>query len=114
MPTCVFCKIVAGESPAKIVFQDEQVTAFYDIHPAAPVHILITPNRHIASVNQLMDEDEALMGRLFTTAKRIAAQEGIAESGYRLIVNTNAHGGQTVFHLHMHLLGGSRMKYPMG
>ncbi|MCA1900108.1 MAG: histidine triad nucleotide-binding protein [Chloroflexi bacterium] len=114
MRDCVFCKIIAGESPAKIVFRDEQVTAFYDIHPVSPVHILITPNRHIASVNQLTEEDEALMGHLFTTAKRIAAQEGVAESGYRLIVNTNAHGGQTVFHLHMHLLGGSRMKYPMG
>jgi len=114
MSGCVFCKIAAGESPAKIVFRDEQVTAFHDIYPVSPVHILIMPNRHIASVNQLTDEDEALMGHLFITAKRIAAQEGVAESGYRLIVNTNAHGGQTVFHLHMHLLGGSRMKYPMG
>lgn len=114
MKDCMFCWIIDGESPAKIVFHDNQVTAFRDLNPAAPTHILIVPNKHIASVNQLADEDESLMGHLFTTAKRLAAQEGIAESGYRLIVNTNAHGGQTVFHLHLHLLGGSRMKYPMG
>lgn len=114
MNDCVFCAIIAGKSPARIVFHDGQVTAFRDLNPAAPTHILITPNKHIASVNQLTDEDEALMGHLFTTAKHLAAQEGIAESGYRLIVNTNSHGGQTIFHLHMHLLGGSRMKHPMG
>jgi histidine triad (HIT) family protein len=114
MKDCIFCRIIAGESPARIVFHDEQVTAFRDLNPAAPAHILIVPNKHIVSVNQLTDEDESLMGHLFTTAKRLAAQEGIAESGYRLIVNTNAHGGQTVFHLHLHLLGGSRMKHPMG
>lgn len=114
MKDCIFCRIIAGESPASIVFHDEQVTAFRDLNPATPTHILIVPNKHIVSVNQLTDEDESLMGHLFTTAKRLAAQEGIAESGYRLIGNTNAHGGQTVFHLHLHLLGGSRMKHPMG
>ncbi len=114
MKDCIFCRIVAGESPARIVFHDEQATAFRDLNPAAPTHILIVPNKHIVSVNQLADEDESLMGHLFTIAKRLATQEGIAESGYRLIVNTNAHGGQTIFHLHLHLLGGSRMKHPMG
>jgi histidine triad (HIT) family protein len=111
---CIFCKIIAGESPGTIVFRDEQATAFRDLRPAAPVHILIVPNKHIDSVNALEDEDEQLIGHLFTVARQIAAQEGIAEGGYRLIVNTNAHGGQTIFHLHLHLLGGPRMKHPMG
>lgn len=110
MTDCIFCKIVAGELPSVGVFRDEQVTAFRDIHPAAPTHILIVPNRHIDSVNALTTEDEPLIGRLFTAAKQIAAQEGIAEGGYRLVTNTNAHAGQTVFHIHMHLLGGARMK----
>ncbi|MBI5950989.1 MAG: histidine triad nucleotide-binding protein [Chloroflexi bacterium] len=114
MTGCIFCKIIAGESPGTIVFRDGQATAFRDLLPAAPVHILIVPNKHIDSVNALEDEDEQLIGHLFTVARRIAAQEGIAEGGYRLIVNTNAHGGQTIFHLHLHLLGGSRMKHPMG
>ena len=114
MTDCVFCKIIAGEIPSTNVFRDEQVTAFRDLHPAAPTHILIVPNRHIDSVNLLTSEDEPLIGRLFTTAKQLAAQEGIAESGYRLVVNTNAHAGQTVFHIHLHLLGGAPMKNAMG
>ncbi len=100
--------------PAPRVFRDEQVTAFRDLHPAAPTHILIVPNRHIDSVNMLADDDEPLIGHLFTVAKQIAAQEGIAESGYRLVTNTNAHAGQTVFHIHLHLLGGARMKSLVG
>ena len=111
---CIFCKIVAGEIPSTQVYRDEQVTAFRDINPAAPVHVLIVPNRHIASVNDLTAEDEPLIGHLFSVAKQIAAEEGIAESGYRLIVNTGPDGGQVVFHLHLHLLGGHRMKHPMG
>jgi histidine triad (HIT) family protein len=114
MTDCIFCRIITGELPGTIVFHDEQLTAFRDLNPAAPTHILIVPNRHIDSVNMLAEEDEQLIGHLFITAKQIAAQEGIAESGYRLIVNTNAHGGQTIFHLHMHLLGGARMKHAMG
>jgi len=114
MTTCIFCKIITGDYPSTNVFRDEQVTAFRDIHPAAPTHILIVPNKHIDSVNTLVDDDEQLVGHLFTVAKQIAAQEGIAENGYRLIINTNAHGGQTVFHLHLHLLGGTPMKYAMG
>lgn len=114
MTDCIFCKIVSGEIQGNIVFRDEQVTAFRDINPAAPTHILIVPNKHIDSVNMLIVDDEPLIGHLFTTAKDIAAQEGIAESGYRLIMNTNADGGQTVFHIHLHLLGGAPMKYPMG
>ena len=114
MTDCIFCKIIAGEIPSTNVFRNEQVTAFRDQRPAAPTHILIVPNRHIESVNSIVDDDEQLIGRLFTTAKQIAAQEGIAESGYRLMVNTNAHAGQTVFHIHLHLLGGAPMKHPMG
>ena len=114
MADCIFCRIIANEIPGTIVFRDEQVTAFRDLHPVAPTHILIVPNRHIDSVNMLTDEDEQLIGHLYTTARKIAAQEGIAESGYRLVTNTNAHGGQSVFHLHLHLLGGAPMKHAMG
>lgn len=114
MTACIFCKIVSNELHAKIVYRDEQVTAFRDIHPVAPVHILIIPNRHILSVNDLTPEDEPLLGRLFTVARQLVKQEGVDESGYRLIFNTGVHGGQTVFHLHMHLIGGQRMRHPMG
>ncbi len=111
---CIFCKIIAGEIPSTQVYRNERVTAFRDINPAAPVHVLIVPNRHIASVNDLTPEDEPLIGHLFSVAKQIAAEEGISESGYRLIINTGPDAGQVVFHLHLHLLGGHRMKHPMG
>jgi len=114
MSNCIFCQIIAGKSPSQMLYQDEQVSAFRDIHPVAPTHILLAPNRHIASVNDLTVEDELLMGHLFTVARQLARQEGIDQSGYRLIVNTGAHGGQTIFHLHMHLIGGQRMRFPMG
>lgn len=111
---CIFCRIIAGEIPSEKVYQDDRVTAFRDIRPVAPVHILIVPNKHIASVNEAEEADEAVLGRLLLTAKHLAAQEGIAESGYRLIINTGPHAGQVVFHLHLHLLGGQRMRHPMG
>ncbi len=114
MSDCIFCKIVQGDIPSTNVFRDEQVTAFRDLNPAAPTHFLIVPNKHIDSVNMLASGDEQLIGHLFTTAKQIAAQEGIAQSGYRLIINTNANAGQTVFHIHLHLLGGAPMQHPMG
>ncbi len=114
MTDCVFCKILAGDIPSTNVFRDEQVTAFRDLNPASPTHILLVPNKHIDSINVLTHEDEQLIGHLFTTAKQLAAQEGIAAGGYRLIINTNAQAGQTVFHIHLHLLGGAPMKYPMG
>lgn len=114
MTNCLFCKIAAGEARATLLYQDERVTAFRDIHPVAPTHVLIVPNKHIESVNQASAEDEAALGHLFVAARKIAEMEGISEGGYRLIVNTNANGGQTVFHLHMHLIGGQRMKHPMG
>jgi len=105
----IFSKIVRGELPADIVFRDEQVTAFRDISPQAPTHILIIPNKPIATVNDATQEDEATLGHLFVVAARLAEQEGIAQDGYRLIVNCNRDGGQIVFHLHMHLLGGRPM-----
>lgn len=114
MADCIFCKIVAGTSPANRVYQDDRVTAFRDIRPAAPTHLLIVPNRHIESVNDLTEADEALVGHLFSVARSLAQQEGIDRSGYRLITNTGPDGNQTVFHLHLHLLGGQRMRYPMG
>lgn len=102
----IFSKIIAKEIPADIVYEDELVLAFRDIAPSAPVHILIIPKSEIATVNDVTAADEAALGRLFTVAARIAEDEGIAQDGYRLIVNCNAHGGQEVFHLHMHLVGG--------
>ena len=105
----IFDRIITGELPADIVYRDELVTAFRDIHPLAPTHILIVPNKSIATVNDLTGEDEATAGRMLLAAAKIAAQEGIAESGYRLIINCNHDGGQEVYHLHLHLLGGRRM-----
>ncbi|MDE2858745.1 MAG: histidine triad nucleotide-binding protein [Chloroflexota bacterium] len=105
----IFSKIIAREIPADIVYEDDLVLAFRDISPQAPVHILIIPKQEIATVNDVSSGDEAAMGRLFTVAARIASDEGIAESGYRLIVNCNEDGGQEVFHLHMHILGGHRL-----
>ncbi|OGO76396.1 MAG: histidine triad nucleotide-binding protein [Chloroflexi bacterium RIFOXYC12_FULL_59_14] len=111
---CIFCKIVDGTAKAEIVFRDEQATAFRDIHPAAPTHILVVPNKHIESVNDIAPEDEPVLGHLYLVAKQIAKQEGIAADGYRLIVNTGANAGQVVFHLHLHILGGHRLRHPMG
>lgn len=105
----VFSKIISGEIPSTIIYKDELVTAFADIHPQAPTHILIVPNKEIATVNDVQPEDEAALGRLFIAARYIAQQQGIAASGYRLIVNCGADGGQEVYHIHMHLLGGRRL-----
>ena len=102
----IFSKIIAGDVPADIVYRDERVTAFRDTSPAAPTHILIVPNREIPTVNDLADEDEALAGHMLLVARDIAQSEGIAQSGYRLIVNCNRDGNQEVFHLHLHLIGG--------
>jgi histidine triad (HIT) family protein len=102
----IFSKIIRREVPAKILFQDDRVTAFEDINAKAPTHILIIPNKIIPSVNDVKPEDEALLGYLFVVAARLAREQGVAQDGYRLIVNCGRHGGQEVFHLHMHLLGG--------
>lgn len=111
---CIFCKIVAGEARADIYYRDDVVTAFRDIHPVAPQHLLIVPNKHIDSINELESADETTAGRLLLTAKKLAEQLGISQTGFRLIVNTGAHGGQVVHHLHVHLIGGQRMRFPMG
>jgi histidine triad (HIT) family protein len=108
MPT-IFSKIIAKEIPADIVYQDDRVTAFRDISPQAPTHILILPNKEIPTVNDIIEADEALLGHLFIVARQIAEQEGIAQDGYRLLINCGSHGGQEVFHLHMHLLGGRKL-----
>jgi histidine triad (HIT) family protein len=105
----IFSKIIRREIPSDIVYQDELVTAFRDIHPQAPTHILIVPNKLIPTTNDVTAEDELALGRLFTVAAKIARQEGIAESGYRLLINCNRDSGQEVYHLHMHLLGGRKL-----
>jgi histidine triad (HIT) family protein len=111
---CVFCKIVAGELPADKVYQDEWVTAFRDIHPLAPTHILIVPNKHLTSTNDLTDDHTAMAGRMLTLVPQLAKKEGIEERGYRLIMNTGPDGNQVVMHVHLHLLGGHPMKHRMG
>jgi histidine triad (HIT) family protein len=111
---CLFCKIISGDIPSDQVYQDERVTAFRDINPKAPTHILIVPNEHIASVNELSEQDKDLIGHMFLVEKRLAQQEGVAQSGYRTIINTGPDSGQEVQHLHLHLLGGQRMRHPMG
>ncbi len=108
MPT-IFSKIIAREIPSDIVYQDDRVTAFKDIHPQAPVHVLIVPNKEIPTVDDVTPEDEALLGHMFVVAKQIARDQGIDESGYRLLINCKGDGGQEVNHLHMHLLGGRRL-----
>lgn len=111
---CVFCKIVAGESPGQVVYQDDHATAFHDSRPAVPIHILIVPNKHIASISEMRPEDEPLIGHLFSVAKEIAEKENVSRSGYRLIINNGPDANQTVYHVHLHLLGGRPVRYPMG
>ncbi len=111
---CIFCQIVANQATANILYRDQQVTAFRDAHPVAPTHLLIVPNRHIESLNDLQDEDEALVGYMFAVARRLAAKEGVDQSGYRLVLNTRSEAGQSILHLHLHLLGGRPMHWPPG
>ena len=113
-PDCLFCKIVAEEIDADVAFENENVVAFRDINPQAPTHILIIPRTHIATINDLAAEHAGLVGELFLAAAAIARNEGIAEDGYRVTMNCNAGAGQTVFHLHLHLLGGRQMTWPPG
>lgn len=103
---CIFCQIAARTRPAAILFQDDLVTVFENIDPKTPVHLLIIPNQHLSSVNDVQAGDEAALGRMFSVARRMAAESGLEQSGYRLVVNTGPDAGQTVFHLHMHLIGG--------
>jgi histidine triad (HIT) family protein len=107
--TTIFSKIIAGEIPADKIFQDDRVTAFKDINPQAPVHILIVPNKEIPTVNDVTEEDEATLGHMLVVAKQIAREQGIAENGYRLIINCGDDGGQEVYHLHLHLMGGRKL-----
>ncbi|PCS22713.1 HIT domain-containing protein [Candidatus Enterovibrio escicola] len=102
----IFSKIIRKEIPADVVYQDDLVTAFRDITPIAPHHLLIIPNKLIPTINDLEEDDEAAMGRMFTVARKLAKEEGIDKDGYRLIINCNAHGGQEIYHVHMHLVGG--------
>ena len=114
MNGCIFCKIVAGQAPAAILYRDELAVAFRDIHPVGPTHVLVVPNRHIVSVNDLTPGEESLVGHLVFIAGQIARQEGIDQSGFRLILNTGPDSGQAVFHLHLHVIGGRPMRFPMG
>lgn len=114
MNKCTFCKIISGELPGQIIYQDGETTAFRDIHPVAPTHILVVPNKHIESINKISPRDEKLVGHLFFVASELALNEGIANSGYRLIINTGRDANQTIYHLHLHLIGGQPVRYPMG
>jgi histidine triad (HIT) family protein len=111
--SCVFCQIVSGETATQFLYRDDLVTAFQDIHPIASTHLLIVSNRHIESVNDLEAGDEELVGHMVLAAKQLATREGFAGRGYRLILNTGAHGGQTVSHLHLHLLGGPLARFAL-
>lgn len=114
MSECLFCKIAAGEIPAKTVFKDEKVVAFEDINPQAPTHVLIIPRKHIPTVLDLTDEDQELVGCLYTVANQIAAERALTEDGFRLVTNCKRAAGQEVFHLHIHLLGGRNFRWPPG
>ena len=114
MSDCLFCGIVEGKIKGNIVYQDDSVVAFKDINPKAPVHVLIIPRKHVAGVLDLTADDGALIGHIFAVAARLAREQGIAESGFRVVVNSGADAGQSVFHLHYHLLGGRRMTWPPG
>ena len=114
MSDCLFCKIIAGDIPADVVYQNEHVLAFKDINPQAPIHILIVSKRHIATLNDLTAEDAELVGQLYLAAKQVALDQNVAERGYRTLVNCNRDGGQDVFHIHLHLLAGRRLGWPPG
>jgi histidine triad (HIT) family protein len=111
---CIFCKIVAGEMPSRIVYQDDRVVAFEDVNPQAPHHVLLVPREHLDSLNDVSKADEALVGHLFRVAAGLADQWGVGETGFRTVVNTGPHAGQSVFHLHVHLLAGRGMGWPPG
>jgi histidine triad (HIT) family protein len=111
---CIFCKIVAGEIPAAKIYEDERAVAFRDINPQAPTHALVIPRAHVASLNEASEADETLLGHLLLVAARVARDEGHADGGYRTVINTGAGAGQTVFHIHVHLLGGRSLTWPPG
>ena len=112
MESCLFCRIAKRELPSKTAYEDEHVYAFHDIAPQAPVHILICPRKHIATLNDVTVEDAALLAHMFQVAQKLAGQHGVDQKGYRTVFNVNAEAGQTVFHLHLHVIGGRRLSWP--
>ena len=114
MSDCIFCKIIAGDIPAEIVYQNDDVLAFRDLNPQAPLHVLVIPKKHIATINDMTATDAELVGKLYLAAQQIARQEGVADDGYRTVMNCNELAGQTVFHMHLHLLAGRAMNWPPG
>jgi len=111
---CLFCKILAGEIPADIVYESDTAIAFRDINPQAPTHVLIIPRKHISTINDIENDDQAIVGSLYSAAREIAAAEGLSDAGYRTVMNCNEAAGQTVFHIHLHLLGGRALTWPPG
>jgi histidine triad (HIT) family protein len=111
---CLFCRIIAGEVPAEIVHQDERSIALRDINPQAPIHVLVIPREHIESLDEATQRDESMLGHLLRVAARVANEAGLSENGYRTVINTGAGSGQSVFHLHLHILGGRQMNWPPG
>ena len=112
--SCLFCRIIAGDIPAKIVYQDEKVIAIEDINPVAPLHLLLMPRKHISSTLELAPEDDQVTGHVFRVAAELARERGLAEDGFRIVTNTNSAAGQTVFHIHFHLLAGRSLQWPPG
>ena len=114
MADCLFCRIVEKKLPAKIVHEDADAVAFEDVNPQAPTHVLVIPRKHIATINDLAPEDDAVVGEMYRVAAAVARQRGIAETGWRTVMNANRDAGQSVFHIHLHVLGGRRMRWPPG
>lgn len=114
MTDCLFCKIIAAEIPADILYEDDDVLVFRDVNPVSPTHALAIPKKHISSLNELERTDGELIGKMHLAAKRVATDEGIDQQGYRTVINTGANGGQTVFHIHLHILGGRQLNWPPG
>ncbi|NNC77029.1 MAG: histidine triad nucleotide-binding protein [Woeseiaceae bacterium] len=114
MSDCLFCKIASGDIPADVVYESDTALAFRDINPMAPTHVLIIPREHVSTINDIDEKHEALVGSLFRAAKEIAASDGLSEDGYRVVMNCNQAAGQTVFHIHLHLLGGRNLTWPPG
>jgi len=114
VPDCIFCRIASGEIPSRVVFSDDDLVAFEDVNPQAPVHVLVIPRKHIPTLNDLTSEDDALLGRLHRAAAKIAQERGVSGPGYRVVLNCNAHAGQSVWHVHLHLLGGRVLHWPPG
>jgi histidine triad (HIT) family protein len=114
MSDCIFCKIIDKKIPSKVVHEDADTFAFEDLNPQAPVHVLVIPRRHVSTVSDLVAADDVVVGKLYRVAAKIAAERGISTSGFRIVANTNRDAGQTVFHIHLHLLGGRPMQWPPG